>query len=131
MVANCGRLLLVPIAVAALGVGAFGCDEAEEVGEDVQEGVEGATARTAAEGFRVAVRAQDTDDETGGVRNIDALNSAADDVPGDPDIVGIEDTTGDGIDDDGLVEIRVGDQRACVELPESGNEIDVTGDPCF
>jgi hypothetical protein len=30
-----------------------------------------------------------------------------------------------------LVEIRVDDQRACVELPESGNEIDVTGDPCF
>ncbi|MGH9033302.1 MAG: hypothetical protein ACRDZV_14360 [Acidimicrobiia bacterium] len=131
MLANCGRLLLVPIAVVALGVGALGCDEADEVREDVEEGIDDATARTTAEGFRVAIRAQDTDGDTGGVRNIDALNSAAEDIPGDPDIVGIEDTTGDGIDDDGLVEIRVGDQRACVELPESGNEIDVTDDPCF
>jgi len=131
MLANRGRLLLVPIAVVALGVVALGCDEAEEVGEDIQEGVEDVTARATAETFRGAIRNQDTDDATGGVRNIDALNSAADDIPGDPDIVGIEDTTGDGVDDDGLVEIRVDDQRACVELPESGNEIDVTGDPCF
>lgn len=129
------RICLVPLAaLALLAGGACGDDDADDTVEDIEEGVEERTgqagARAAAEAFRVSLRAQDTDDEDGGVRQIEALRDAADDVPGDPDITGIEDETGDGIDDDGYVQVDVGDESACVTLPETGNEIDVSGGAC-
>jgi hypothetical protein len=117
------QLALGVLAVGALALAGVACDDAEEKVND-------ATARAGAEGFRVSIKAQDTDDDSGGVRSIEALRAAAEDVPGDPDITGIEDSDGDGVDDDGLVEVKVGDQVACVQLPESGDEVDVTGDAC-
>jgi hypothetical protein len=111
-------------AVVALALlGALACDEAEETAER-------AGARASAEAFRISLKAQDTQDETGGVREIEALREAADDLPGDPDVIGIEDTDGDSVDDDGLVEIRVDRGYACVTLPESGDEVDVSGGRC-
>ena len=112
--------LLAVVAFAGVGVA---CDDVEEQAND-------ATARAGAEAFRVSIKAQDTDDDSGGVRSVEALQAAAEDVPGDPDITGIEDSDGDGIDDDGFVEVHVGDQVACVQLPESGDEVDVTGEAC-
>ena len=67
---------------------------------------------------------------TGGFRNVEALNEAADDLPGGVDVVGIVDSNGDGIDDDGCVEMQVDDEFACVTLPASGDEIDVNGGRC-
>jgi len=122
MVGNWVRWPVV-VTFAAMSVFAGACDEAEEAAE--QTG-----ARASAEAFRASLKAQDTDDETGGVRNVVALNEAADDLPGDVDVVGIGDSNGDGIDDDGFVEIQVGDEFACVTLPESGDEIDVNGGRC-
>jgi hypothetical protein len=134
------RSLFVGLAVVVVAAFATACDEdtrdeadeaVERATEDVDEGVDDASARAGAEAFRASLKAQETDDDAGGVRQIDALEEAADDVPGSPDIAGIADDDGDGVDDDGRVEVRVGDQVACVELPESGDEIDVTDDACI
>jgi len=113
----------VVVVFAAVGVLAGACDEAEETAEQVG-------ARASAETLRASLKAQDTDAETGGVRNVEALQEAADDLPGNVDVVGIGDSNGDGIDDDGFVEIQVDDEFACVTLPESGDEIDVNGGRC-
>jgi hypothetical protein len=108
-------------AALVLLVGA--CDEAQEKAKE-------AGARTSAEGLRVSLKAQDTDDVTGGVRSVEALREAADDLPGDVDVTGIADRDGDGVDDDGIVEVKVDDEFACVTLPESGDDIDVSGGRC-
>jgi hypothetical protein len=113
-------LVVVFVAVTLLAVA---CDEAEETAK--QTG-----ARTSAEAFRVSVKAQDTERDPGGVRNIQVLREAADDLPGGPRVLGIDDSNGDGIDDDGFVEVKVDDEFACVTLPESGDDVDVTGGRC-
>jgi hypothetical protein len=102
---------------------AAACDEAEQTAK--QTG-----ARTSAEAFRVSVKAQDTEGDPGGVRNVQVLREAADDRPGGPDVLGIDDSNGDGIDDDGFVELRVDDESACVTLPESSDDVDVSGGHC-
>ena len=140
MVAAELRSLFAGLVVVVLAAFATACDEdtqdkadeaVERATEDIDEGVDDASARAGAEAFRASLKAQETDDDAGGVRQVDALEEAADDVPGSPDIAGIADDDGDGVDDDGRVEVRVGDQVACVELPESGDEIDVTDDACI
>jgi hypothetical protein len=128
------RLGLLALAVVGLLVGGA-CDdetkdEAEEAVEGAKEKAGEAGARASAEAFRVSLKAQDTDDATGGVRNVEALRSAAEDLPGDPTITGIADSDGDGRDDDGYVQADVGDESACVTLPETGDDIDVSGGAC-
>lgn len=124
------------LALAVVGLMAGGAcdddtrDKAEEAVEDVKEKAGEAGARASAESFRAALKAQDTDDASGGVRNIEALESAAQDLPGDPEFVGIADADGDGRDDDGYVQANVGDESACVTLPESGDDIEVSGGAC-
>jgi hypothetical protein len=132
------RLGLLALAVVGLLVGGACDDETQDEAEkEAEEAVEGAKekageagARASAEAFRVSLKAQDTDDASGGVRNVDALRSAAEDLPGDPDITGITDGDGDGRDDDGYVQADVGDESACVTLPETGDDIDVSGGAC-
>jgi hypothetical protein len=128
------RLGFVALAAVGLAVGG-GCDDdtrdkAEEAVEDVQEKAGEAGARATAEGLRASLKAHDTDDASGGVRNIEVLRSAAEDLPGDPEFIGIADADGDGRDDDGYVQANVGDESACVTLPESGDDIDVSGGAC-
>ena len=105
-------------------------DKARETAESVKEKAGEVGARAAAEGFRASIRAQDTDEATGGVRNVEALREAAKDLPGDPEITGIDDSDGDGRDDDGYVQAKVGDENACLTLPESGHDVDVAGGGC-
>jgi hypothetical protein len=124
------------VALAAVGLVAGGAcddetrDDAKEAAEDVKEKAGEAGARVIAEGYRASVKAQDTDDARGGVRNIEALRTAAQDLPGDPEVTGIADDDGDGRDDDGYVQVNVGDESACVTLPESGDDIEVSGGAC-
>jgi hypothetical protein len=124
------------LALAVVGLMAGGAcdddtqDKAEEAVEDVKEKAGEAGARATAEGLRASLKAQDTDDASGGVRNIEAIRSAAKDLPGDPEFVGIADDDGDGGDDDGYVQANVGDESACVILPESGGDIEVSGGAC-
>jgi len=119
MVAREFRSLFIGLVVVVVAAIATACDAAND-----------ATARAGAEAFRLSLKAQDTDDDRGGVREIVALNKAAEDTPGSPNVTGIADSDGDGVDDDGFVEVKVGDQVACVQLPKSGNKVDVTDDAC-
>lgn len=123
----------IALAAAALFAGSA-CDdaqdEAEEAVEEVEEKAGEAGARASAEAFRASLKAQETDDDAGGVRAIEPLQAAAEDVPGGADITGIADENGDGVDDDGYVQVNVSDESACVTLPESGDEIDVSGRAC-
>jgi hypothetical protein len=59
---------------------------------------------------------------------VDELESITSDLPGDPEITGIEDTDGDGNDDDGALQITVDDASACVKV--AGSEVDVTDGAC-
>ena len=128
------RLSIMALAVVGLMLGGACDDEtrdkAEETAESVKEKAGEAGARASAEGFRASIKAQDTDDASGGVRNVEALREAAKDLPGDPEITGIADSDGDGRDDDGYVQAKVGDENACVTLPESGDDVDVSGGAC-
>ena len=124
------------VALAAVGLLAGGAcdddtrDDVKEAAEDVKEKAGEAGARVIAEGYRASIKAQDTDDATGGVRNVEALRTAAADLPGDPEVTGIEDADGDGRDDDGYVQVNVDDESACVTLPVSGDDIEVSGGSC-
>jgi hypothetical protein len=124
------RMGLLALAVVGLLVGGACDDDTEDNVERAKEKAGEAGARATAEAFRVSLKAQDTDDASGGVRNVEALRSAAEDLPGDPDITGIADADGDGRDDDGYVQADVGDESACVTLPETGDDIDVSGGAC-
>lgn len=104
-------------------------ETAEDVGDEISETADDAQARTQGEALRAAIVASDDADEEG-VRSIQVIEDAIDTVPGDTTFTGVEDTTGDGMDDDGLIEVEVNDSFACVELPEDGNDIDVSGGAC-
>lgn len=104
-------------------------DTVESASEDIEAGAEQATARATAESFRASLKAnQDADEQ--GLRSVEVLQQVADDLPGDPDISGIEDGDGDGMDDDGKVEVTAGDEKACVIIPETGTDTEVTNEAC-
>ncbi|HEX6422582.1 MAG TPA: hypothetical protein VFZ79_03840 [Acidimicrobiales bacterium] len=127
------RLAVVPLvmAVAVVGCGDDGdpddadsddvVDRAEQVAEDVG-------AYAVAQSLRASLAGQDLDDDADR-RNVDVLEDAVDDLPGDPEVSGIEDTTGDGRDDDGRVAVRVGDEEACLTVGEDG-DLDVGDSAC-
>lgn len=127
------RAFLMALAVVGL-VAAGACDDdtrdkAEETVQSAKEKAGEAGARATAEAFRASLKAQD-DDVPGGVRNVEVLREAAKDLPGDPEITGIDDVNGDGRDDDGHVQAKVGDQKACITVPETGDDVDVAGGAC-
>lgn len=123
------RRSLALVAVAAVAL--LGCDDdttVEDVREEAEDVVGTAGARGAAEAMRTSLEARDLDpDQT--LRDVDVLEDAASDIPGDPEVTGIEDRDGDGRDDDGLVEITVGDQSACVTVENNG-EVGVDNGTC-
>jgi hypothetical protein len=117
----------VAVAVAtaiALPLGGCGDDDGEAAG-DVAES---AGARVVAEAIRVSLLVRDLDD---GQRadDVDVLREAVSDLAGEPDVSGIDDSDGDGRDDDGKVEVRVNDEAACLSVADNG-EVDVTGGRC-
>ena len=122
-----------------LGAALIGCSEdtrdklgdaAESAREDIESASDTVAARAAAESFRAAIKADDLDDTRGGARELALLQDKAGDLPGDPVAEGIADADGDGVDDDGWVEFVVGDAVACVTLPVTGDDIDVTEGRC-
>jgi hypothetical protein len=133
---RCGPLKLRRRAVAsclalALGlVAACGDDESDDGSgaEDVEEVAESAGARAVAEAIRVALLAEDLD-EAEHESDVAVLQEAVEDLPGEPDVTGIEDANGDGRDDDGKVEVHVDREVACLTVQSSGR-VDVTGGEC-
>lgn len=127
--------VLAALVGSGLVLGLAGCSEearesvretGEEVAGEVTGRVEQGLARTAAEALRVEIREQARGDES--YRSVALLETAADAVPGDAAFEGIEDGDGDGLDDDGQIEVGVGDERACVTV--SDEEVEVTGGAC-
>jgi hypothetical protein len=92
-------------------------DVAEEAGETADE----AQARATAEALRAALANSDIGADEG-LRSIDAIEEAIDSLPGDPDISGVEDGSGDGMDDDGRVQVDVDDAAACMIIPDAADD---------
>ena len=104
-------------------------DNAEKAGDEIEETGDEAQARTAAEDLRARIKANDTANDEG-ARSVAAINESLEDVAGDPKLEGLEDGDGDGLDDDGKVQITVESSSACLTLPESGEDTTVESGPC-
>ncbi len=94
-------------------------DEAGDVASSVVDAAEDVSARSVAEAYRAALVA----DASGGAsrRQVQVLEETTGDLPGEPEVLGIDDGDGDGLDDDGRVEVRVNDQSSCLLISESGD----------
>jgi hypothetical protein len=104
-----------------------GTGQGDDPDDDVGEVAESAAARAVAEIVRLALFEDDGPDTDR--RKVAVLQESVDDLPGSPDVSGITDDDGDGLDDDGNVEVRVNDEVACLTVTEAG-EVDVTGGAC-
>lgn len=104
-----------------------GSGQGDDPDDDVGEVAESAAARAVAEIVRLALFEDDGPDTDR--RKVAVLQESVDDLPGSPDVSGITDDDGDGLDDDGAVEVRVNDEVACLTVAEDG-EVDVTGGAC-
>ena len=102
---------------------------AESAGDDIAEGADTAQARTTAEALRASLKGNATADEEG-IRSVTAIVEAAEDLPGDPEVTGVDDGDGDGLDDDGKVQVTVDEQQVCVVLPETGEDTTVEDGAC-
>ena len=122
------RILVFLLVGSTVIVGACSDSNGKNAREQVEDAVGGATARAAGESMRVALEAQDMKNgET--LRSVTVLQENANDVPGDPTVTGITDTDGDGKDDDGKVELKVGDKSACVTVTDQ-NDVSVDDGAC-
>jgi hypothetical protein len=120
---------LLLFGIAACGDSNDDAKDAVDSARAKAEDVAGAAgARTAAEALRGLLQAKHLDaNQT--LRDVAVLQAAADDVPGSPSVSGIDDQDGDGNDDDGKVQLAVGDQVACVSVQDNG-ETSVSSDSC-
>jgi hypothetical protein len=116
----------LPVAVALLA--GAGCGDDDKDDEPFEHLADSAGARGVAEALRVSLGAQDLNEDQH-VDDVAVIREAVDDLPGDPEVAGVEDGDGDGRDDDGKIEVRVNDEVACVTVHDNG-EVDVANDPC-
>ncbi len=134
------RHLTITLAAIALSVAplAAGCssETKDKAGDAIESGKDDAAktadeveARTTAEALRASLKGNDTADEDG-IRSVAAINEAVEDLPGDPEVTGIDDTDGDGLDDDGKVQVTVDESQSCLTLPAEGEDADVEDGAC-
>lgn len=103
--------------------------QAQESADAIEQAGERAGARAVAEAIRAALVAAEL--ESGGqLRDVDRLREAVADLPGDPQVSGIDDADGDGLDDDGKVEVAVNGEQACLTVPDGEGDIDVAAGAC-
>lgn len=101
---------------------------ATDVGNDAQGAAANAGARASAETFRGLVKNKAAANQS--LRTITVLESAKTDIPGNAAVTGITDTTGDGLDDDGYVQVTLEGRSACITLPASGDNTEVKDGAC-
>ena len=104
-------------------------DTVDSAADDAATAADKTQARTTAEALRASLKANATADEEG-IRSVKAIDEASADLPGDPEITGVDDGDGDGLDDDGKVEVSFDDEHACLSLPEEGEDTEVTSEAC-
>jgi hypothetical protein len=111
-------------------------DAVDEAGErlesavtEVEGAIDDAGARVAAEAFAAAV---DTDEDAAsdGSTSMAVIEENIADLPGEPEVTGVEDADGDGADDDGLIGFVVDEDESCVELSPDSGEASVLDGPC-
>lgn len=124
-------LLLVPLMSA-------GCsddtqddarDALEGAAEDANQALDTGGAVAVASALQGAIEADERADDEG-PRSMAVIQENIDDLPGEPEIVGVADDDGDGVDDDGRVEVRVDDQAACLTLGDVGEDADIDDEAC-
>ena len=126
--------------IVIAGLLLFGFAACGDSNDNVDDAVDSAHARRrrtspapsppapAAEAIRAALQAENLDaNQT--VRDVAVLQESVADIPGDPSVSGIDDADGDGKDDDGKVQVAVGDQTACITVQDNG-DISVSSDSC-
>lgn len=117
--------------VGALGCGLVACGEGGDDPDDsAGEVLESAGARGLAEALRVLFV---VDEPPEGLtrRHISVIEETIDDLPEpfEPNVEGLVDADGDGLDDDGKFGVRVDTEVACVSIG-GPDDIDVTGGAC-
>ena len=124
------RLLALPL---ALGLVLAACGDDDDTGngidQEIEDAAESGSARVLAEALRGLLVAEDVGGPDVDRRRVDVLLETVDDLPGSPEVTGIEDNDGDGIDDDGRLQATVDDEVACISVDDSG-DTDVDGGPC-
>ncbi|HEY3139637.1 MAG TPA: hypothetical protein VGJ86_00820 [Acidimicrobiales bacterium] len=98
-----------------------------DANDSAGEVLESAGARGLAEALRVVLVSDNAFEQH--PRSVDVLQENVDDLPGKPKVTGIEDDDGDGMDDDGNLQVYVDDEIACVFVSDTGR-VDVTGGGC-
>ena len=102
---------------------------ASELGDELDATADEGLARAAAEELRARIKANGTA-STQGARSMAAIGESSVDIAGDPEVAGVTDADGDGMDDDGKVQVNVGTGSACVTLPATGTDTTVEGGAC-
>jgi glucose/arabinose dehydrogenase len=133
------RRFIIALAATALALSFFAScsdstqdkvnDAAQSVKEDAENAAGTVSANAVAQSLRAALKAKDLPNGTT-ERNVSVLRDAVRDLPGDPDVTGIEDRDGDGKDDDGKVQVNVGDQSACLTISRDGKDTNVDNGKC-
>ena len=130
------RTLLTILAFVSIGGLLASCSDetrdqtreaAESAGDDIDEVVDEGSARSVAEALRAAIESDDDYDDSG-QPTVAVINDNVADLPGEPQVEGVTDADGDGLDDDGAVDVRVDDEGACLRL--SNGSIDVENGAC-
>jgi hypothetical protein len=128
------RTLTATVAlVLGLGLVAGCSDDDSDAGNDQSTGdraeelIESAGARGLGEALRLFLLADDAFDEH--PREVRVLEENVGDLPGKPEVTGIEDADGDGQDDDGNLETHLNNEVACVSVSNAGR-VDVHGGAC-
>jgi hypothetical protein len=126
------RLRRAGMALAVTGLAAgltVGCgSDGDDPDQSLGEKAESAGARSVAEALRLVLVEDDLGPDQH-ERDVDVLQESVDDLPGDPEVSGIEDADGDGRDDDGKVDVHVNSEVACMTIAMDG-DVDVTGGQC-
>jgi hypothetical protein len=125
------RILPVLAFVALIGLLGSCSDEtrdqtreaAESAGEDLDQAVDEGSARSVAEALRAAIESDDDYDDSG-QPTVAVINDNVDDLPGEPEVEGVADADGDGLDDDGAVDVRVDDEGACLRLTDGSIDVE-------
>lgn len=104
-------------------------EAAGDVADDLAGGADAVGARAQAEALRASLKGNDTANAEG-VRSVAAIEQAAADLPGDVAISGVDDGDGDGLDDDGRVQVDQDGESACVILPAEGEDTTVESGAC-
>jgi hypothetical protein len=120
------RVLLAMAALGALSLSACGDDGGSAV-DSVNDTLAQAAVRAQAEAMRAVVKTRAGDDAAS-YRKVSLLSEAAKDLLGDTTVSGITDGDGDGLDDDGRVQLVMNGQRACFSV--SGSNTTVSDGSC-